>query len=391
MPVHRTRDAGERGAVLVHVAFAFIALLAFTTFVVDYGVFWTARRQAQNAADSGALAGAIAAAYDDPDDLTDSGAIKQNAWMATQANLVFGQPPDVNITSDITFPACPDGVGQCVRVDVYRNTARANPLPIFFGVLVGLADQGIRATATATIRPGNSSECLKPWAVPDKWLEVQTPDWDDTDSFDRYDKDYNVIPDPDVYSPPTATDTGTGFTLEDDLYRHFVLKNGDPNDAIRPGWFFPIALAPNPGGDEYRDAISGCVGTRYSIGDMVPVEPGNMIGPTKQGVDDLVALDPTATWGGTGINGGCMNASPPTCTLSPRVVAIPIFDLDVYYAGKQGGRIDIKIVNILGFFIERMDGNDVEGYLMTHPSLYIAGGDTVVDEAAFTKVIMLVR
>ena len=54
-----TSHSSERGAVLVHVAFAFLALLAFTTFVVDWGVFWLARRQAQNAADAGALAAAM--------------------------------------------------------------------------------------------------------------------------------------------------------------------------------------------------------------------------------------------------------------------------------------------------------------------------------------------
>ena len=48
----------ERGAVLVHVAIGLIAFMAFSTFVVDYGVFWLSRRQAQNAADAGALAGA---------------------------------------------------------------------------------------------------------------------------------------------------------------------------------------------------------------------------------------------------------------------------------------------------------------------------------------------
>ena len=36
-----------------------MALLAFTTFVIDYGVMWMARRQAQNVADAAALAGAI--------------------------------------------------------------------------------------------------------------------------------------------------------------------------------------------------------------------------------------------------------------------------------------------------------------------------------------------
>src|SRR5213592_3728908 len=59
------RGTCERGAVLIQVAISILALTAFTTFVVDYGVLWVARGQAQNAADAGALAGATARAFDD--------------------------------------------------------------------------------------------------------------------------------------------------------------------------------------------------------------------------------------------------------------------------------------------------------------------------------------
>ncbi len=38
---------------LVQVAIALVGLIAFSAFVIDYGVMWVARRQAQNAADAG--------------------------------------------------------------------------------------------------------------------------------------------------------------------------------------------------------------------------------------------------------------------------------------------------------------------------------------------------
>ncbi len=47
--------ATERGAVLIHTAIAALVLVGFGTFVVDYGVFWVARHQAQNAADAGRM------------------------------------------------------------------------------------------------------------------------------------------------------------------------------------------------------------------------------------------------------------------------------------------------------------------------------------------------
>src|SRR5262245_28680538 len=69
----RNQGSRERGAVLLHVAVAMLGLLAFCALVVDYGIFWAARRQAQNSADAGALAGAMGLAYDDPTDFSDTG------------------------------------------------------------------------------------------------------------------------------------------------------------------------------------------------------------------------------------------------------------------------------------------------------------------------------
>ena len=64
------------------------------------------------------------------------------------------------------------GANACIRVDVFRNQrAGGNPLPTFFGQLVGIAEQGVRATATAEVLFGDSTDCVKPFAIPDKWLE----------------------------------------------------------------------------------------------------------------------------------------------------------------------------------------------------------------------------
>ena len=45
------RLSSERGATLVHVGISMLGLIVFSGFVVDYGVLWQSRRQAQNAAD----------------------------------------------------------------------------------------------------------------------------------------------------------------------------------------------------------------------------------------------------------------------------------------------------------------------------------------------------
>ena len=153
----------QRGSILIQVAVILIALIAFLSFVADYGLMWVGRRQAQNAADAGAMAGAVALALDDFSDRSDTGPAKLAAHNFALSNWVAGESPDVDITTDVTFPACPDdGSNTCIRVFVYRNQARGNPLPIWFGQLIGLTDQGVRATATA--QAATCDSCVTPHA-----------------------------------------------------------------------------------------------------------------------------------------------------------------------------------------------------------------------------------
>ncbi len=86
-------QSGERGAALLQMTIAMLAITAFSTFVMDYGVFWVARRQAQNAADAGALAGAIGVAFGE--DPSPGGAAMLASQAAARANAVWGEPPSV--------------------------------------------------------------------------------------------------------------------------------------------------------------------------------------------------------------------------------------------------------------------------------------------------------
>src|SRR5262245_42056572 len=92
----------ERGAILIQVVVAMLALIAFTMFVVDYGILLVSRHQAQNAADAGALAGAVSLALDDPADRSDAGATKVAAHTFALTNKVWGDDPDVRMATDIT-------------------------------------------------------------------------------------------------------------------------------------------------------------------------------------------------------------------------------------------------------------------------------------------------
>jgi Flp pilus assembly protein TadG len=416
------RYASERGAVLIQVAVASLVLIAFTAFVVDYGILWVSRNAAQNSADAGALAGAIALGLDDFDNRDDDGPAKLAALNFALANDIFGEDPDVNVETDIyfypddpaKFPAeCVDD--SCIRVDVYRNQDRGNPLPIWFGLLVGLTEQGVRATAIGRASLANATDCLKPWAVVDRWQErhpVNPGVWTVDSTFDKYidsgpssgTPDPAIDP-PDLYIAPTEDDPGTGFhpfnadhSYTSDYGLPLVLKAGNNNDfQFGSGWFKALSFG-GPGGAVYEDNIKGCVGITYKIGDELEVdnEPGAKVGPTRQGVmtdsDSLYNQDPTAFWDPT-MNGGRGGVNGSAFAVSPRIVAVPLVNPDIIAEVNKGGRTTVPISNIMGFFIEGMtpDNKGVMGRLMTMPGLMSVGEVEIGPESAFLINISLIR
>ena len=190
-----SRGKRERGAIIIHVAFALLALLAFSAFVVDMGMMWVSRGQAQNAADAGALAGAVALMRDGG---TSTDAAK-SAFQWTNNNAIFGAAnSDTNVrvtfsgptgtcgtSCDVaTFPPCAPDKPGCVRVDVFRNApdrpyrggaTLGDPVPTLFGPLIGITEQRVRATATAQVSSGNQIKCMLPFAVIDRWADNYDP------------------------------------------------------------------------------------------------------------------------------------------------------------------------------------------------------------------------
>ncbi len=402
------RMRSERGAVLIYVAISMVALLGFSALVVDYGVMWASRRQAQNSADAGALAGAISLAYVDP---ADQARARAAAATVASTNHVWGMAPNVDPDSDVIIGPCPPNSpglpDTCVRVNVFRNQDK-DPLPTYFARVLGITQQGVRATATAQVIVGNASDCLKPWAVPDRWFEnnpVPGGTWNWDSSWDRYvanGTNAGQLLDPaDVYDPPDGSDPGSGFRSPNDIGVQVRFKAGNPNQALTAGWYFPIDLprlndTTATGGDRYRENIYSCNSLPVEIGQTIWNEPGNMIGPTQQGVNDLVAMDPLARWvpdsEGGHIENSCAQAVPPCAAKSPRLVAIPVFDVDAYsLQDKTSGKFQIRITNILGFFLEGMQGNDVMGRLASYPGMLRPGTGQLNPNSAFLRSVILIR
>jgi hypothetical protein len=412
-PAAASRLKNQHGTVLIQVAVAMLALLALSSFVFDYGVMWVSRGQAQNSADAGALAGAIARAFDYGTDAQ----VKEKARAVARANAVWGQPPDVTV-DDIHIEPCPPtpglGPDTCVRAEVFRNQARGNPLPTFMAQLAGLDEQGVRATATARGIAANAATCMRPWAVADKWLE-STPPWSQQSLYE---------PPADSYVPPSAGSPGTGFSNTDangnpvDHGYQLTLKlahSGPPGTpgTLTAGWSMAIDL-PNPANPPYANNISGCTsavvaiappGEQCTVADpsrgCLDVFTGAQTGPVANpngALSQLLATDSGAYWS----NGTIVGTN---FALSPRIVPVAVFDTALYLTrGYNGTNGVIKVVNILGFFVEGRcsagfykepyldcsnNGNDIVGRLIRFSGNAVATGGTVA--GAFGTVITLVR
>jgi hypothetical protein len=191
---HKSRRAGERGQTMALVAISMVSLLAMAALAIDVVTLYSARGQAERAADAAALSAAKVLA--DSGVTTDPGNISNpSIWAAactaavTEAtnvanqNLIAGQTPN-SVT--VTFPAF--GASTCSGTN---STFGINPqvqvqvsvtsVPTFFAKIWSKASTLVSATALAeAYNPSNSSSipttggiigpnlarCVKPMLVP---------------------------------------------------------------------------------------------------------------------------------------------------------------------------------------------------------------------------------
>jgi hypothetical protein len=307
-------------------------------------------------------------------------------------------------------------------VDVMRGapgfdgSAHTNTLPIFFASMLGITSQAVRATATAQSAQGNAAECPTPWAVADKWLEVDAPVWDQLDLFALG---------TDIYRAPLVGEPGpaTGFSLATDKGYQLALKDSDPGEWSA-GWSRIIEFGPN-GGNVLPELISGCPSWVPRIGlyagqpcenktdtdeerGCINVKTGTVQGPNRAGVEDLIAQDDTAYWN---------EATKEVVSakgVSPRIRPTVLFHPEDYVEDELGGcggdNCMIKVVNIFGFFVEgfcddlKKDGKlepyvdcgkhenkTIVGRMVKVAGQLRGGSGTGTPGSSFSQVIRLVR
>jgi hypothetical protein len=236
-----------------------------------------------------------------------------------------------------------------IRVTTHRTAGTGDALRVFFRNVVDPASNNradVTAVAAAQAYDVCSSVCMKPWAIPDRWEDANANSQFDTGE---------------LYDPQL-----TGYQAPGDVGLSVTLKVGNPQQTMTPGVFYPVNYppmdqtpAPLTGANYYRQWISECEPYLVGIGDRLQIEPGNMVGPTRQGMDELIALDPGATWdsaSNTVINSAYGK--------SPRIALVPLFDPTL---APGSGRNYVTVTQVGAFFIEQTGpGGEVTGRFLDY-------------------------
>ncbi len=339
----------ERGSVLLMVAGGLVAIIGMAALAIDLGILFTARSEAQRAAEAGAHAGASVFLSAPNDEAT----AREQARIYAERNTVrWGAVEILDEDIDVELDQ------QLVRVRVRRTQERGNPVANLFARIFGINTSDIGAVAAAQSWPADGVECLLPFAAPDRW----SVDGQNTGSLTNYPGPTDVYDaDNDLYrawNPAAPTDPYTGYSMNDRGYP-IRMYSGDPDDAPQPSWWYAFCLpGGNCGANTMRDAIQGCLSDdRYTFGEEMDVEtePGAMAGPVRHGFEHLIDQDPDARWSDSLNNGeGCVTRDGQSCvSSSPRIRPMVLFDPS---QPPELGRSTFTIMNFVGVFIERTQG-----------------------------------
>ena len=289
----------ESGNIVVFSASALMTMLLFASLAIDIGCLLTAKNQLQSGVDASALAGATGL-------VINKEAAYQRAIEVGGKNTCIKELLQIQ-SEEISFPAI-----NRVRVENMR------PVNLFFSRIIGIHSVNISAAAVAELGIITGTNGMRPWGLPDMGWPTGAP---------------------------------------------VVVKAGALGaPATNPSFFYPVDFpplnrgTPITGADAYNENIIFGSQEYVHLNDILQVEPGNMVGPTIDGVNHLIAQDPYAYWNGQEV----VDSSFPG-TSSPRIVKIPLYDPN---DPPSSGRNTIEVIGLGSFFIIENQGSDVIGIYM---------------------------
>src|SRR5262245_4237479 len=268
---------------LMVVCLLLVAFLGIAALCIDLGVLYTARTSAQHAADSAALAGAFT--FVNSPTATQPDAAQQAAIATAGVNKILGQSVTIS-ASDVVV----DTAKHQVTVTVSR--LGASGVNTFFGKAIGMSQVSVQVQAMAQASTsGAGTRCLKPVYIPNTIYSSLDPAAACTASPPQ------VIFDSSNNLSAWAQNQSGGFRF---IGTCTFIRPTTPSGALAPSQFYSLDFG--SGASTYRDVWSNCLndvaGATPGVvrcGDAIPVETGNMVGPTNQGVGDLIG-NPADTW-----------------------------------------------------------------------------------------------
>jgi len=291
----------QKGSALVFAALIMTSMVGFAALSVDTGMILTADHQLQNAVDAAALAGASGL-------LINQSAATSRALAVSALNSCLNQPVVLN-SGNLSYPA-----GNRIRVQANR------PVNLFIARALGVNTANLNAVALAELSALSETKKLKPWCIPFENWNIGSP---------------------------------------------VVLKVGSASscgEPATPSFYYAVDYppvnkgTPVSGANVYRDYIKFSYPGDIAIGDVLQVEPGNMQGPTQQGVNYLISQDPGAYWDNS--LKSVVNSNFPGFS-SPRILKVPFFDPD---DPPRPGRDEITVAGLGAFFLEGVtNGGEVRG------------------------------
>lgn len=310
----------ERGIVILLVAFALLFVVGgMAALSIDVVTFYTARSEAQLAADSAALAGARALANSgmtsDPNASSDGLMANAETLATTIANEVamrnvvggrtlFPGNGEVSVSfndTDPSFETNPRITVQTQRTD----------LPTFFARIWGRAVVTVRASATAEVyNPSKvhalggiptpvAPSCVKPWVLPNmspKDLSGATPIINRTTGAIVDTTLLGVdLSGTALLQARCAPGTCGGSWWNTATPKPWQYYPGDPSSFPEPTTMLPACASGFTA--SLQNSIAGCVQTPISCGDLVDLEKvhGNLRTETAEAVNCLIHASTTST------------------------------------------------------------------------------------------------
>lgn len=182
------------------------------------------------------------------------------------------------------------------------TVALTRQIPTLFARLLGLSAVTVPATSTAVGAPAGRVSGVAPFGIPNQ-------------SF--------------VYG------------------QQVTIKASNSNQYGLAGFFGALALG-GTGASTYENNLANGYGQPLGVGDLVSLESGDMVGPTRRAVQQRLDQAPQETW--TSYSAG-----------SPRLIMVAVLDFS-----NVSGSGQARVLGFAAFFLESVSGGDIDGRYVRH-------------------------